>query len=134
MLFVVGVAVQVALLFVPAYRARVGGLFGFGGEERSLTNLDVIRLFFRAGQNGWGLLNVFVYSAYGALLVLAFTAPKRWVFLSGGALYAFVLVLNFFVGTSEGVEYYFVPRLLDYVSLALPLTGFFLRPPAHQSG
>src|SRR5262249_918753 len=96
LLFAAGLVLQIALLFVPAYRATVRGFSGFGGEARSLSGLDVVRLQFRAGQTGWGLFSAATYSAFALLLVLAFSKPSGWVFLSGASLVTFLFVLEFF--------------------------------------
>lgn len=130
LLFMAGLVLEIVMLFVPAYRATIGGEFGIGGEVRTFSSLGLIRLIFQAGSYGWGFYYMGCYSAWAALLVLAYKEPSRWVFLSGASLTAFVLALAFFMGRSPDIEYFLVPTLIDYAGAALVLTGFWIRPPA----
>lgn len=116
-------------------------IFGATGNPQPLTPLDYYRLLFQLGRTGFGSFSVFVYSfkvlsyaASGVLVVLAFTTPTRRVFVSGGLLCTFLLVLLplhllLTEANGEGVEVYFLPRFLAYLALTLPLIGFFVRPP-----
>ncbi len=130
--FVAGLLLDLVLTFVPAYRTKVGSFLGFGGEERSLSAFDMIRIQLQ-NQSGWGVFNVAYFGAYAALVVLAWKQPKRWVFVTGAALAAFALLLELFIGPWDSIYYYPVPRLLHYVAGACVIAGFFARPPSRRA-
>jgi hypothetical protein len=129
LVFLAGLLLDLILWFVPAYRMMVGGVLGFGGEWRSLSALDVTRLNFQRGQAGWGFLDVAFFAATAVVLFLAWKQPKRWVFVAGASIFAFGLLLEFFMGSSESVQRYFLPRLLYYLAALAALTGFWIKPP-----
>ena len=121
LVFLAGLLLDLILYFVPA--------LGFGGEEKSLSPLDVTRLYFQRGEAGWGFLNVAFFAATAVVLFLAWKQPKRWVFVAGASIFAFGLLLEFFMGSSESVQQYFLPRLLRYLAALAALTGFWIKPP-----
>ena len=124
---VLGFGLMLVLYFVPKYQMTVGGLFGFGGQLQTFSDLDAYRLFFRQGRTGLFLFGVGTFFASGAFLVLALTRPRRWVFVSGASFATFLLILFLFIGQSPDQTYLPIPRILDYVSMALPLSGFWAK-------
>jgi len=132
-LFFAGFALTAVLTFVPALKAEVGGFMGMGGEERSLSALDLIRLLFQGGQAGLGILFVLMFCTTVAFAVLAIKYPRRWVFIAGSCYAVFGILLAFFSGSNKDIQYYFLPRLLGYIATAMTLTGFWVRPPIHPA-
>lgn len=130
-LFVVGFALDAAMVFVPSFRMKVGGFMGMGGEERSLSVLDAIRLAFANGQFGIGMFFVLCFCAAVAFAVLAVKFPRRWVFVAGSCFAAFMTVLSIFMGSGDDAHThrYLLPRLIGYVCAVLQLVGFWVRPP-----
>ena len=68
LVFLAGLLLDLILYFVPA--------LGFGGEEKSLSPLDVTRLYFQRGEAGWGFLNVAFFAATAVVLFLAWEAAQ----------------------------------------------------------
>src|SRR5437667_12507513 len=69
--FLAGFALNILLTFVPSMKVKVGGLIGVGGEEKTLSALNAIRLISQAGQFGVALLFVLFFCITVAFLVLA---------------------------------------------------------------
>jgi hypothetical protein len=132
-LFFVGFALSAVLEFVPVLKMKVGGFMGIGGEERSMSALDLIRLLFQGGQTGLAILFVLMFCVTLAFAALALKYPRRWVFIAGSCYAVFVIVLDFFSGSNKDVEYYFLVQLLGYIATAITLTGFWVRPPVQTT-
>jgi hypothetical protein len=132
-LFVAGFALNAALTFVPTLKNESGGFMGLGSEKQSLSGFDIVRMTFQHGQGGLGVFYVLVFCIPVAFAVLGITYPRRWVFITGSCFTVFLLLLNLFAGSAEGVEYYFLPRLLGYLSFAMTLTGFWVKTSTKMS-
>jgi hypothetical protein len=118
-LFVAGFVLEIILTFVPSH----------GAEGRSFSDFESVRWSFQqGGRDGLFLLSVSMFCFMVACPALALSHPRRWVFIAGASFAMFGLVLEFFTGSNENV--YFLPRLLDYVAIAMMLTGFWIKPPA----
>jgi hypothetical protein len=118
------------LFFVPSVKVSVGGFLGTGGEVRSLSSLDGVRVIFQSDRPGLGFLFTLMFCVTAAFALLGVMYPRRWVFVAGPCYMIFGLVLDFFSGPNPSVEYYFLPRLLGYIALTMTITGFWIKPPA----
>jgi hypothetical protein len=120
---------EAVLWFVPTYKVAVGGLIGQGGQERSLSNLDAVRLVIQSGQLGLGILFVLFFCITAAFVALAMKYPRRWVFIAGSCFELFELVFDFFSGSNPNMQPYLLPQLLGYVAAAMVLAGLWVKPP-----
>lgn len=129
--FVCGYVLSVVLTFVPAYRirTRVGGFFDNHLEYRVLSTYDLIQFMHQEGEYGWWMFYVLIFAVAIAFIALALKYPKQWVFIAGATFAGFLLLLNLFSGTPEGIEHLLIPTVVDYISTILILSGFFIKPP-----
>ena len=127
LLFILGWAISIILVFVPYKRMKVGGIYGIGGEERTVSLLQETRLLAESTP----LISLFMTIAIAifiAFLVLAIKYPKRWVFLSGAIFMSFFFLLSLFSPPTEGEKLFLIPRVIDFISTAFILTGYFIKP------
>jgi hypothetical protein len=128
-LFIAGFVLQCVLVFVPSLRMTVGSVMGYGGEVRTFSDLEIIRLLFQGGKMGLGTYLVILFCATATFAVLAIKYPRRWVFIAGSCFTIYGIIYGVFAGSDPNVQYLFLPRLLDYISSAMTLGGFWVRPP-----
>jgi len=128
-LFICGYLMKIVLTFVPSAEITQRGMFGFGEVQKQTYSLyDIIRLLGERGAFGWQLFFIVLFALKIVFVILAIRYPKRWVFISGASFYAFLLLWGFFTPSMEGIEYLLIPSILDYISSALVLLGFFVKP------
>lgn len=128
--FIGGFALSILLWFVPSVTMKVGGFLGVGGEEKTLSVLDVVRMLFRAGHLGFAFFLVLLFCISAAFLVLAIKYPRRWVFVAGSSYAVFGIILDVFSGSGTDVHYIYLPKAMGYLATAMTLVGFWCKPPA----
>lgn len=128
-LFIIGFLINIILTFIPSTRIKTGGYLGIGGEEKLVSTHKMIQLAFRRNPS-IALLLVVVFAFFVAVVILAITHPKRWVFLSGAIVVAFFMLVNLFSPSQEelGVKGLIIPNIIGFIGNILCLTGFFIKP------
>ena len=82
-LFVLGYTMNIVLWFVPAFRIEIGP---WGGAE-DFSILSMARLYSQTGL-GWILFFVVTFASNVVFLVLAFSHPRRWTFITASSIVA----------------------------------------------
>lgn len=128
-LFVAGCAVNIILTFIPSAKIVHRGLLSRTvTSEEFVSNFDGIQLGFQHGQTGLAMLAVLIFGAWIVLAVMAFVNEKRVVFIVGGMLGGFAILLNLFSPNTPGVELLTLPLVLSYGADIALISGFFANP------
>lgn len=130
-LFILGCVLNILLTFVPSAIVTTPGFFTH--EEQLMSNFDAIRLAAQRGQGALGVLFVLIFAAYIAFAVLAIVQQKRWVFITGASVAAFIVLLDLFSPGNPNVEYLVKPRLIGYVATLFMLSGYLAKPPTRTT-
>lgn len=135
-LFIAGYAIALILFFVPSIeitsRTHTSLFSAPETSTDSYSTFEITRLLGKKGEMGLQLFVVASFAISAALLILAITYPKRWVFITGASMTAFFLLWNLFSAPDEHVKALFLPAIVGYISSGLALLGFFVRPPRSQ--
>jgi hypothetical protein len=130
--FVAGLVLSLILYFVPYYKPAGDVLkawLAIGGVERHLSSFDLCRLLVGTGNVQWGGFYMALSGVELALLLLALRRPRRWVFIAGSCEQLYTLVAFVLRPSSEALTQHWFFALLAYVSWAMCLTGFCVKPP-----
>ena len=100
-----------------------------GGVERRLSSFDLCRLLVGTGNVQWGGFCMGLSAVELALVLLAFRRPRRWVFIAGSCEQLYLLITFMLRPSSEALTEPWLFTFLSYVSWAMCLTGFFVKPP-----
>lgn len=76
-LFIAGFTLDAVLFFVPVIKTKVGSFAGIGGEERTLSALDLTHALMQSEHAGRGIFYVVIFSAMVAFAVLAIKIRAR---------------------------------------------------------
>jgi hypothetical protein len=133
-LFICGFLMSIGLTFVPRIEITQQGMFGIGEVQKETYSMyGLVRLLGERQEVGWQLFYVILFALQIVFVILAIKYPKRWVFISGASISAFLLLWDFFTPSREDIEYLLIPRVLDYISSAFVLLGFFAKPTSSVS-
>ena len=135
--FVAGFILSLILYFVPCYKAAgdvLKGWLSIGGVERSLSSFDLCRLLLQTGNVQWGVFYIGLSGFELALVLLALRWPRRWVFIAGSSEQLYLLVAFLLRPSSADLSQPSFFAFLNYVSWAMCLTGFFVKPPRTGGG
>lgn len=104
------------------------GLFSQSVEW--VSSFDLVQLAFQRGQAGVGPLFVLFFGAWIALLVMAFSHQRRWVFITGASITVFSILLDLFTSSGNPIgEDLALQAVFRYVPAGFLLAGFFAKPP-----
>ena len=127
--FVAGCLANIILTFVPSVKVvHRDFIFGNTTSEELLSNFDLIQMGFQTGQNGLAFLAIIIFGSWIALSAMAVVNPIRWVFIAGGAIAGFTILVTLFSPTSGSVEIVTLTLVLGYGADALMLSGFLANP------
>jgi len=130
--FVAGLVLSQILYFVPYYKPAGDVLkawLAMGGAERHLSSFDLCRLLVGTGNVQWGGFYMALSGVELALVLLALRGPRRWVFIAGSCEQLYLLIAFMLRPSSEALTQHWFFASLAYVSWAMCLTGFFVKPP-----
>ncbi len=129
---VAGLVLSLILYFVPCYKPAGDVLqawLAMGGVERRLSSFDLCRLLVGTGNVQWGGFYIALSAVELALVLLALLRPRRWVFIAGSCEQLYLLIEFMLRPSSEVLTQPWFFAFLAYVSWAMCLTGFFVKPP-----
>ena len=129
--FVAGFVLSLILYFVPCYKPAGDVLkawLSMGGVERPLSSFDLCRLLVHTGNVQWGAFYIALSGVELALVLLALRSPRRWVFIAGSCEQLYLLIAFLLRPSSADLSQPSFFAFLNYVSWAMCLTGFFVKP------
>jgi hypothetical protein len=128
-LFVLGYAMNIVLWFVPTYQGRLGGFVSGSSAEDSVYSTFLLVRILSQTSPGWTLFFVVSFALNIVFIVLAFSWPKRWLFLTASSVSAFFVLWGLFSSGNPNLHSFLLPLLLGYIASAMTMVGFFIKPP-----
>jgi len=130
--FIFGYALKIVLWFLPAVKVSPESFISIWGDDKILSMFSFVRLLSK-----WSfdltMLMVLVFASNIVFIILAFKHPKRWIFLTGSSFTVFFLLMDMFsTSSNHQVHYLILPKILGYVTDAMTLTGFLIKPPLQE--
>ena len=134
MLFIFGYLIGIILTFVPSVeitQITQHGMFDAGEVTKvTYSSYGIIQLLGERQEVGLQLFFVILFALNIAFIILAIKYPKRWIFISGASITAFLLLWNFFTPSNKDIQNLFIPRIIGYISDTFILLGFLIKPPS----
>jgi hypothetical protein len=123
MIFVAGCVINTVMTFVPVVEIKNNPNLPDG----SYSSFDVTRLLLEAAPP-FGMFFVLLFSLNIVLAVLAFTYPRRWVFILGASYAALGVLYGIFSGSRGDTEVFLIPQVVGWIATLALLSGFFVKP------
>ncbi len=130
-IFIFGFIILIVLMFFPNKQLVTNSIRG--GKISSFSSILTFGL-----NPVEDLFLISTHLFFIVAIILAIFYSKRWVFLAGASVAAFLIMLNILLVPDMGgnlsvlpgiwMEYLVIPRIIQFLGMALCLSGFFIKP------
>jgi len=88
-LFIIGFILLIMEFFIPNVLFKNGS-----DEERPISKFEIMKTDFQRGKTTSYFGVILIFCLWVVIAIMAWTDPKRWVFVLGGIMGAIILIVN----------------------------------------